>query len=80
MEWVPFAARLAERTANLVQTAVLPVGDGLWTLIVEQLLLPVIDTDLQARPELAVVVTFLFCTQSWCVWLAWKQVQMAPRA
>ena len=48
-EWVPFAARLAERVGSLVQAGVLPVGGGLWTLITEQLLLPVIDSDLQVR-------------------------------
>ena len=48
-EWVPFAARLAERATGLVHAGTLPVGGGLWTLIVDQLLLPVIDADLQAR-------------------------------
>ena len=47
-EWVPFASRLAERATGLVQTGVLPVGGGLWKLISEQILLPVIDADLQA--------------------------------
>ena len=48
-EWVPFATRLAERATGLVQNSTLPVGGGLWALIFEQLLLPVIDADLQVR-------------------------------
>ena len=83
MDWVPFATRLAERTANLVQAAVLPVGGGLETLIVEQLLLPVIDTNLQARPE--VVVTFLFAVRAGaCGWqgskYTWQHVRVAVHA
>ena len=46
-EWVPFAARLAQRMASLVQAGSLAVGGPLWALLLEHVLLRLIDSDLQ---------------------------------
>ena len=49
-EWVPFGARLAQRVAILVQSGGLTVGTPLWQLVLDQILLRLIDSDLQAWP------------------------------
>ena len=48
-EWVPFGARLAQRVAILVQSGGLTVGTPLWLLVLDQILLRLIDSDLQVR-------------------------------
>ena len=58
-EWVPFAARLAQRMASLVQAGSLAVGSPLWNLLLEHILLRLIDSDLQVTSSFVLLLCSL---------------------